>query len=213
MRKWEKDEVGKLTILSTNEECAGLDILPNDVEMSINPVVDNEEDDLCDVCMNGDNEEGNDIVFCSGCNLCVHQACYGDFPIPDDDWYCDRCLFEKHNPSATVSCEFCHKKTGMFKLNADQVTWCHVVCAIWIPELGFESSGPDALVMGQNDIDPHRFTLLCSLCRKRGGACIQCSHSSPTPCRTAFHPLCARYAGASYNKENYIIAFVQLLIM
>jgi PHD-finger len=29
-----------------------------------------------------DSEEGNEMVFCDCCNICVHQACYGITTIP-----------------------------------------------------------------------------------------------------------------------------------
>ena len=41
-------------------------------------------------------------------------------------------------------------------------------------------------------ISKDRFKLLCSICKQRHGACVQCSHGL---CATAFHPLCARATG------------------
>ena len=31
----------------------------------------------CDVCMDDDDNEGDEIVICDGCNMAVHQSCYG----------------------------------------------------------------------------------------------------------------------------------------
>lgn len=46
-------------------------------------------------------------------------------------------------------------------------------------------------VEGVKNIQPERWNLLCCVCKQRMGAKIQC-----TTCYTAYHPLCARIAGA-----------------
>src|SRR5437867_1007430 len=35
-----------------------------------------DDDARCDVCRSGEREDGNELVFCDGCSICVHQACY-----------------------------------------------------------------------------------------------------------------------------------------
>lgn len=41
--------------------------------------IEYDEDVICDVCRSPDSEDGNDMVFCDKCNICVHQvsACGG----------------------------------------------------------------------------------------------------------------------------------------
>lgn len=36
--------------------------------------IEYDEDVICDVCRSPDSEEGNDMVFCDKCNICVHQV-------------------------------------------------------------------------------------------------------------------------------------------
>ena len=45
-----------------------------------------DENTVCDVCQLPESEEGNEMVFCDGCNLCVHQICYGIRVIPEGNW-------------------------------------------------------------------------------------------------------------------------------
>lgn len=37
--------------------------------------IEYDEDVICDVCRSPDSEDGNDMVFCDKCNICVHQVC------------------------------------------------------------------------------------------------------------------------------------------
>lgn len=68
---------------------------------------------VCDVCLDGDDEEGNEILICEICLVATHQLCYGGKLIngvPKDDWYCDRCLVLKNEPlkkPCEISCIFC----------------------------------------------------------------------------------------------------------
>eukprot|EP00043_Microstomoeca_roanoka_P000319 m.27428 g.27428 ORF g.27428 m.27428 type:complete len:801 (-) comp10246_c1_seq1:186-2588(-) len=145
-----------------------------------------DENTVCDVCQLPDSEEGNEMVFCDGCNLCVHQVCYGIKVIPEGNWYCCACQLG----AVHLSCCLCSGKGGALKPCTDGVNFAHLRCAMWIPE----SSIVDTDLMEPVDISNvpiDRFKLLCSLCGQRKGACMQCCVSS---CTTAFHVSCATSA-------------------
>lgn len=70
--------------------------------------IEYDENVICDVCRSPDSEEGNEMVFCDSCNICVHQACYGITRIPDGQWLCCTCAL-----SQRPECVLCPNK-GMY---------------------------------------------------------------------------------------------------
>lgn len=51
---------------------------------------------ICDICLEDDDFEGDEIVICDLCLGATHQTCYGGeikdrLPQPDQPWYCARC--------------------------------------------------------------------------------------------------------------------------
>ena len=146
-----------------------------------------EQDSKCAICDDGDCENTNAIVFCDGCDLAVHQECYGVPFIPEGQWLCRKCQLIGRG---TPTCIFCPNSDGAFKqTNASR--WSHLLCAIWIPEVSLGNTTFMEPVMDVEKVPKQRWKLTCYICRQKMGACIQCGNKN---CFVAFHVTCARRA-------------------
>lgn len=145
--------------------------------------IEYDENVICDVCRSPDSEEGNEMVFCDSCNICVHQACYGITRIPEGQWLCCTC-----NLAIRPKCVLCPNKGGAMKCTRSGQKWAHVSCALWIPEVSIGCVEKMEPITKISSIPASRWALICVLCRERVGACIQCSVKT---CKTAYHVTCA----------------------
>ncbi|ORY19799.1 hypothetical protein BCR34DRAFT_595247 [Clohesyomyces aquaticus] len=151
-----------------------------------------EQDTKCAICDDGDCENTNAIVFCDGCDLAVHQECYGVPFIPEGQWLCRRCqLVGRGTPvSEQPGCIFCPNIDGAFK-QTTTMKWAHLLCALWIPEVSLGNTTFQEPVQDVEKVPKTRWKLSCYICKQKMGACIQCGHKS---CFEAFHVTCARRA-------------------
>ena len=147
-----------------------------------------EPDSKCAICDDGDCENANAIVFCDGCDLAVHQECYGVPYIPEGQWLCRKCQLVG---SARPSCIFCPNEGGAFK-QTNNSKWAHLFCATWIPEVNIGNPSLMEPITDVEKVPPGRWKLNCYICRQGMGASIQCSDAR---CYEAFHLTCARQAG------------------
>ncbi|KAK3696718.1 hypothetical protein QZH41_013077, partial [Actinostola sp. cb2023] len=145
--------------------------------------IEYDESVCCDVCQSPDSEEGNEMVFCDSCDICVHQACYGIQNIPSGSWLCQPCSRAVSKPP----CQLCRNPGGAMKRTKKGKNWAHVSCALWVPEVGFGSVERMDPIIKIENIPASRWNLVCYLCREKVGACIQCTVKT---CMTAFHVTC-----------------------
>uniref|UniRef100_A0A0M3HF40 PHD-finger n=1 Tax=Ascaris lumbricoides TaxID=6252 RepID=A0A0M3HF40_ASCLU len=156
-----------------------------------------DEDAFCDICRQTDYEEDDEIIFCDGCNVGVHQSCYGLDSVPHDDWLCHACTLLGYK--AQPRCALCPLTGGAMKCMKGGKTWAHVVCALWIPEVRFGDVDHREPITNISDIPNERWALRCSICDTKQGACIQCSVKS---CTTAFHVTCGLRKGQVMKIEH-----------
>lgn len=69
---------------------------------------------ICQICTSGDYNDNNQIVFCSKCNVSVHQLCYGLYEVPENDWICELCLVYGES-GKYMKCLLCTCRGGAMK--------------------------------------------------------------------------------------------------
>jgi len=147
-----------------------------------------EPDSKCAICDDGDCENANAIVFCDGCDLAVHQECYGVPYIPEGQWLCRKCQLVGN---ARPSCIFCPNEGGAFK-QTNNTKWAHLLCATWIPEVTIGNPSLMEPITDVEKVPNSRWKLGCYICKQDMGASVQCSDGR---CYEPFHLTCARQAG------------------
>ena len=68
--------------------------------------------------------------------------------------------------------------------------WVHVVCAVFHPEIKFGDPQRLEPAEGFGAVPIAKYNMVCKLCKKTDGACINCSH-----CQGNVHPTCAQQYG------------------
>ena len=151
--------------------------------------------ETCHVCWDGASYDDNPILYCEGCDVAVHQLCYGVKRVPTGDWFCRACERDgksTRKSAASKRCCLCSVEGGALKPAAGN-RWAHLFCSNWLPETYIKDVKAMEPVGGIDDIDPDRFGLKCEVCGKRDeGACIQCDFGH---CSVAYHPMCAFMSG------------------
>ncbi|XP_040921746.1 protein AF-10 isoform X2 [Toxotes jaculatrix] len=158
----------------------------------------------CCVCSDERGWAENPLVYCDGhgCNVAVHQACYGIVQVPTGPWFCRKC--ESQERAARVRCELCPHKDGALK-RTDNGGWAHVVCALYIPEVEFANVSTMEPIVLQS-VPHERYNKTCYICEDQGreskaatGACMTCNKHG---CRQAFHVTCAQFAGLLCEEQG-----------
>lgn len=102
--------------------------------------------------------------------------------IPEGDWLCEPCSMQ--SSVERISCCVCPNESERAFKKTKEKRWIHVSCALWLPEPIFSGDFMGSPILDVPTIDPRRFELICSICKKKNGACLQCSFPS---CLKAFH--------------------------
>ncbi|TNV85459.1 hypothetical protein FGO68_gene6208 [Halteria grandinella] len=156
-----------------------------------------DEDIQCDICLEYDHDDEDQIVICDLCNAATHQSCYGGpltNQVPQGNWYCDRCSvlnIDKNRKCTEIKCFLCPDIDGLMKcVDPLNQLWAHVICVNYNPDINFKNNDKTVI---EGQLNKQRFALSCGKCKhdllkSNIGACIQCDQSG---CTKSYHVRCA----------------------
>lgn len=186
------------------------------------------DDTPCNICRMRESDDLNQILICDGCEVAVHQTCYGIRSIPEGAWKCEACA-QQLNP-ANLICELCMQVGGgVFKpitnfhpvfSDADlpeqeswrikrlrkqsTFSWGHVQCAMWLAIAGIEKEDGEGPIV-QRPTKRIDLESRCNLCNREKGATTKCAEFG---CNTRFHILCAqKKAFALFTSRSRYVAY------
>ncbi len=148
-------------------------------------------DIVCDICLDIENYDKDKIHICKICYSATHQSCYGSeiYHHVSNSWTCERCRevnfkFLAHDK---IQCFLCPSDEflGLIK-KVGKKRWAHIDCVNWNPYIYFEDHWKESINLEPNFSST---SLICYICRKKEGYCMQCDYSN---CTYAFHVKCAK---------------------
>ena len=190
-----------------------MDVDPNDPYSKIRSDQNKlDENIVCDICLDDEDDDGNEIIVCDLCLVAVHQTCYGSEiikSVPKGDWFCARCRDLKQNPNkrcTEIQCILCPKIDGALKpvtfgkKGANQTTvWVHPICVNWLPGIWFTNDKNEAI---EGQIYENSMLISCTSCKTyQKGAVIQCDYQN---CGASKHVRCAAETGWIYHWNDML---------
>lgn len=142
---------------------------------------------LCAICFEN---TGNRLMVCIVCRLTVHPFCYQETVVENvsSNWMCKIC--KQSLDRREICCRACERKGGALERTQKADQWIHIICAIWLPEIVFETLNQTLIVkpvLNMNKLKLRK-RLRCEYCKMVGGACVICDE-----CIFAFHPICGMF--------------------
>jgi NuA3 HAT complex component NTO1 len=141
------------------------------------------DDIRCAICRDGNYSDNDHIVLCDGCNIAVHQSCYGIPAVPEGSYYCDKCTAQLTDAEVCVverecvcvvvtdgfavykvQCILCPYRGGPVKPTIDG-RWCHALCAKWMPEVYAVDKTVMRPLCGFEGIPKDRWRVVCWACQ------------------------------------------------
>ncbi|KAG0437160.1 Peregrin [Dictyocoela muelleri] len=152
----------------------------------------------CNICGLEMSIPNNQLIYCDGCNICVHQECYGVPYVPENAWFCKKCLFcDEIEPQ----CKFCTERGGAYKQTTDQ-KWAHVLCCLYNENLTF---GNAVFLEPIEDPENKNLSTLkkprCIVCKQSKGLTINCKVEN---CTNFYHVTCAVQNSFYMDRANFI---------
>eukprot|EP00742_Colponemidia_sp_Colp-10_P006665 GILJ01007145.1.p1 GENE.GILJ01007145.1~~GILJ01007145.1.p1 ORF type:complete len:456 (+),score=41.96 GILJ01007145.1:45-1370(+) len=160
------------------------------------------DSEICCVCLSAESykDQNNEIVFCSGCNIPVHQKCYFIATIPEDDWFCQRCALRNTAPmEQSKACDLCPSSVGAFFATTSG-GWAHVQCALYTPHVRFHFG--TSLKIDWRGALNQRGCKDCAICGTNSGVCAKCTVDG---CSQYFHVSCSEKC-KGYHRDLKTIA-------
>ncbi|KMV65367.1 PHD zinc finger domain-containing protein [Encephalitozoon cuniculi EcunIII-L] len=145
------------------------------VDRHVKPI---EPASFCDICTRHTSTHNEALVVCQGCEICVHESCYGIQDL-SSFWLCRKCIYGEYQ----IRCSFCISSDGIFKQTSDN-RWGHVLCAMFNRFLSFGH----LLSKDPIDVSSYLEESGCLFCNEFGGTAIHCSYFM---CTRKYHVGCA----------------------
>lgn len=152
------------------------------------------ENIICDICLEAEDGEGDEIVVCELCLAATHQSCYGGklkdrLPAEHEPWYCERCevlIADRTKKCTDIRCVLCPDIDGIMKRTSPTSNeFAHVVCVNWTPEIWWTD---DTNTVVDGTIPTQLNQVKCTRCKDARGSCIPCEYKS---CHKSYHVRCA----------------------